>query len=93
MKKLLTNIWFWIGVAFSVLLLILGSEKARRKLAELKLFGAILEGKDAVLEEKRSQVKDDLETEKVNEANLNEELKSVKKEATEQEKIDFWNKR
>jgi hypothetical protein len=92
-KKLVSNVYFWLALAVTFLLVLLGNEKARRKLLELKLIKAVSDAKDVVIEEKISQIKSELEKEKQLQKDLKQELDKKKEVAlTNKEIEDFWKK-
>ncbi len=94
MKKILSNIWFWVVAAFSVLLVMLGMEKSKRGRAELGLLKAETDGKDAVLEEKKNQAETDIKKEEELQDKLSKELEAKKNEnLTKEEILKFWNKK
>lgn len=70
LKKLASNVWFWVAIVITTLVALLGNETARRKLAELQLFKSVLDGKVALSDQKLEGIKSDIESEETNQAQL-----------------------
>ncbi len=90
LKKLASNIWFWIGIAFTVLIAILGNERARNALLVLKLGKSELDGKVALSEEKQAELEAKEQAEEELQANLKPEKA---KQLSPKDVENFWNKK
>ena len=90
LKKLASNIWFWVGLVVTVLIALLGNEEAKNTLLALKLGKAQLDGKVAVSEEKSAELEAKEQAEEDLQANLKPE---VAKQLSPKDVQDFWNKK
>lgn len=93
LKKLASNVWFWIGIVVAVLLAILGHEQSKNKVLGLQLFQALFNNKNQKLEDNVKKTESDINTEKKIQQQLQqnrEESKNKSQSPSDEEK--FWNK-
>jgi len=89
LKKLISNIWFWIGLVIAVLVALLGSEKAKRKLAEINLFKVDLDGKLSLSKQRSEYINADIKKERELRPTQPQKADELKPNEVE----DFWNKK